>query len=111
MSSDSAPIEEVVTTKVMEEAASLIGKMVVAQVRLHEAGKSPFKGLHSSLTALFVTEANVKRHLPDIYVQHFGSCRRGKPIQGLWVFIICKSGYARWAHHLAAVITNDSQPL
>jgi fructose-1,6-bisphosphatase/sedoheptulose 1,7-bisphosphatase-like protein len=29
------------------------------------------KGLHSSLTALFVTEANVKRHLPDIYVQRW----------------------------------------
>jgi len=31
------------------------------------------KGLHSSLTALFVTEANVKRHLPDIYVQRWMS--------------------------------------
>ncbi len=29
------------------------------------------KGQHSSLTALFVTEANVKRHLPDIYVQRW----------------------------------------
>ena len=29
------------------------------------------KGLHSSLTALFITEANVKRHLPDIYVQRW----------------------------------------
>ncbi len=29
------------------------------------------KGLHSSLTALFVTEANVKRHLPDVYVQRW----------------------------------------
>jgi fructose-1,6-bisphosphatase/sedoheptulose 1,7-bisphosphatase-like protein len=29
------------------------------------------KGLHSSLTALFLTEANVKRHLPDIYVQRW----------------------------------------
>lgn len=29
------------------------------------------KGLHSSLTALFVTESNVKRHLPDIYVQRW----------------------------------------
>ena len=29
------------------------------------------KGIHSSLTALFVTEANVKRHLPDIYVQRW----------------------------------------
>jgi len=29
------------------------------------------KGLHSSLTCLFVTEANVKRHLPDIYVQRW----------------------------------------
>lgn len=27
------------------------------------------KGLHSSLTSLFVTESGVKRHLPDIYVQ------------------------------------------
>ncbi|MFH1686664.1 MAG: fructose-bisphosphatase class II [bacterium] len=26
-------------------------------------------GLHSSLTALFLTESNVKRHLPDVYVQ------------------------------------------
>jgi len=29
------------------------------------------RGIHSSLTALFVTEANVKRHLPDIYVQRW----------------------------------------
>ncbi len=29
------------------------------------------KGLHSSLTAMFITEANVKRHLPDIYVQRW----------------------------------------
>lgn len=29
------------------------------------------KGLHSSLTALFVTESQVKRHLPDIYVQRW----------------------------------------
>jgi len=29
------------------------------------------KGLHSSLTALFVTESHVKRHLPDIYVQRW----------------------------------------
>ena len=31
------------------------------------------KGLHSSLTALFVTESNIKRHLPDIYVQRWMS--------------------------------------
>lgn len=31
------------------------------------------KGLHSSLTALFLTEANLKRHLPDIYVQRWMS--------------------------------------
>jgi fructose-1,6-bisphosphatase/sedoheptulose 1,7-bisphosphatase-like protein len=31
------------------------------------------KGLHSSLTALFVTESNVKRHLPDVYVQRWMS--------------------------------------
>ena len=37
-------------------------------------GKS-IKGLHSSLTALFVTEANLKRHLPDIYVQRWMSGR------------------------------------
>ncbi len=29
------------------------------------------KGLHSSFTALCVTESNVKRHLPDIYVQRW----------------------------------------
>ena len=29
------------------------------------------KGIHSSFTALFVTESNVKRHLPDIYVQRW----------------------------------------
>jgi len=29
------------------------------------------RGIHSSLTALFVTESNVKRHLPDIYVQRW----------------------------------------
>jgi hypothetical protein len=37
-------------------------------------GKS-VKGLHSSLTALFVTESNLKRHLPDIYVQRWMSGR------------------------------------
>jgi len=31
------------------------------------------KGIHSSLTALFLTEANLKRHLPDIYVQRWMS--------------------------------------
>jgi hypothetical protein len=31
------------------------------------------KGLHSSLTALFLTESHVKRHLPDIYVQRWMS--------------------------------------
>ena len=31
------------------------------------------KGLHSSLTAMFLTESNVKRHLPDIYVQRWMS--------------------------------------
>ncbi len=29
------------------------------------------KGIHSSLTALFVTESGIKRHLPDIYVQRW----------------------------------------
>ena len=29
------------------------------------------KGLHSSFTALFVSESHVKRHLPDIYVQRW----------------------------------------
>jgi fructose-1,6-bisphosphatase/sedoheptulose 1,7-bisphosphatase-like protein len=33
-------------------------------------GKS-VEGLHSSMTALFVTESGVKRHLPDIYVQRW----------------------------------------
>lgn len=31
------------------------------------------KGLHSSMTSLFVTEAHAKRHLPDIYVQRWMS--------------------------------------
>lgn len=30
-------------------------------------------GQHSSLTSLFLTESNVKRHLPDIYVQRWAS--------------------------------------
>jgi len=30
-------------------------------------------GIHSSMTALFVTESHVKRHLPDIYVQRWMS--------------------------------------
>lgn len=30
-------------------------------------------GTHSSLTALFVTESHIKRHLPDIYVQRWMS--------------------------------------
>jgi len=33
-------------------------------------GKS-VQGLHSSLTALFITESNFKRHLPDIYVERW----------------------------------------
>jgi fructose-1,6-bisphosphatase/sedoheptulose 1,7-bisphosphatase-like protein len=33
-------------------------------------GKS-VKGVHSSLTALFVTESGFKRHLPDIYVERW----------------------------------------
>jgi fructose-1,6-bisphosphatase/sedoheptulose 1,7-bisphosphatase-like protein len=33
-------------------------------------GKS-VKGLHSSLTALFLSESGVKRHLPDIYVERW----------------------------------------
>jgi len=33
-------------------------------------GKS-VKGLHSSLTALFVTESDFKRHLPDIYIERW----------------------------------------
>ena len=33
-------------------------------------GKS-VKGLHSSLTALFITESDFKRHLPDIYVERW----------------------------------------
>ena len=33
------------------------------------------KGIHSSLTALFMTESNLKRHLPDIYVQRWMSGR------------------------------------
>lgn len=31
------------------------------------------KGIHSSMTAMFVTESGVKRHLPDIYVQRWAS--------------------------------------
>ena len=31
------------------------------------------KNLHSSMTAMFVTESHVKRHLPDIYVQRWMS--------------------------------------
>ncbi|MCP4633005.1 MAG: fructose-bisphosphatase class II [candidate division Zixibacteria bacterium] len=37
-------------------------------------GKS-VKGDHSSFTALFITESNIKRHLPDIYVQRWMSGR------------------------------------
>lgn len=33
-------------------------------------GKS-IKGQHSSLTALFITESDIKRHLPDIYVERW----------------------------------------
>jgi len=33
-------------------------------------GKS-IKGIHSSLTALFITESGFKRHLPDIYVERW----------------------------------------
>jgi hypothetical protein len=33
-------------------------------------GKS-IKGIHSSLTALFVTESGFKRHLPDIYIERW----------------------------------------
>jgi len=34
------------------------------------SGKS-VKGIHSSLTALFITESDFKRHLPDIYVERW----------------------------------------
>ncbi len=33
-------------------------------------GKS-VKGIHSSLTALFITESDFKRHLPDIYIERW----------------------------------------
>jgi len=33
-------------------------------------GKS-IKGIHSSLTALFITESGFKRHLPDIYIERW----------------------------------------
>jgi len=36
-----------------------------------EGTTKSIKGLHSSFTALFVTESHVKRHLPDIYVQRW----------------------------------------
>jgi fructose-1,6-bisphosphatase/sedoheptulose 1,7-bisphosphatase-like protein len=40
-------------------------------------GKS-IKGIHSSLTALFITESGFKRHLPDIYVERWMT---GAPFQ------------------------------
>ena len=38
-----------------------------------EGTTKSIKGLHSSLTSLFVTESYAKRHLPDIYVQRWMS--------------------------------------
>jgi hypothetical protein len=41
------------------------------------------KGLHSSLTALFITESDFKRHLPDIYVERWmAGSMRGIPTYG-----------------------------
>jgi len=36
-----------------------------------EGTSKSVKGLHSSLTSLFVTESGIKRHLPDIYVERW----------------------------------------
>ncbi len=36
-----------------------------------EGTSKSVKGLHSSLTTLFITESGFKRHLPDIYVQRW----------------------------------------
>ena len=61
-----------------EEHCSLYGHSLSEEVSrlsmgsdvIDGTGKS-IKGLHSSLTALFVTESGFKRHLPDIYVERW----------------------------------------
>ncbi len=40
-----------------------------------EGTTKSIKGLHSSLTSLFLTESYAKRHLPDVYVQRWMSGR------------------------------------
>jgi len=47
-----------------------VNKLSMGSDVIDGTGKS-VKGLHSSLTALFITESNVKRHLPDIYVERW----------------------------------------
>ena len=47
-----------------------VNKLSMGSDVIEGTGKS-VKGLHSSLTALFITESNVKRHLPDIYVERW----------------------------------------
>jgi fructose-1,6-bisphosphatase/sedoheptulose 1,7-bisphosphatase-like protein len=61
-----------------KEHCSLYGRGVSKEVTrlsmgsdvIDGTGKS-VKGIHSSLTALFVTESDFKRHLPDIYVERW----------------------------------------
>lgn len=61
-----------------DEHRSLYGINTPRNVTLLSSGNDvidgttkSIKGLHSSLTAIFVTESNIKRHLPDIYVQRW----------------------------------------
>jgi len=61
-----------------EEHCRMYGRGVGPEVNMLSMGSDVIdgtgksvKGLHSSLTALFVSESNVKRHLPDIYVERW----------------------------------------
>lgn len=47
-----------------------VSKLSMGSDVIDGTGKS-VKGTHSSLTALFVSESGVKRHLPDIYVERW----------------------------------------
>ncbi|MBW1690579.1 MAG: hypothetical protein DRG87_02545 [Deltaproteobacteria bacterium] len=47
-----------------------VAKLSMGSDVIDGTGKS-IKGLHSSLTALFLTESGFKRHLPDIYIERW----------------------------------------
>jgi len=47
-----------------------VNRLSIGSDVIDGTGKS-IKGIHSSLTALFITESGFKRHLPDIYIERW----------------------------------------